>query len=418
LQKAVAAPNESIEEVLALTGGRRRRRRLALLLTLVAALAAGAGIIWWWGAGSGSSAVQYQTVAARRGDLTVTVSATGTVEPVNTVEVGSELSGTVRSVTADYNDPVTVGQVLAEIDTDKLAAQTDRTRALLDAARAGGREAEAALAQAENELARVRPLAERDIASQQALLTAETNLARAEAALATANAQVRVAEADLAVNVTELSKAEIRSPVGGIVLDRNVEPGQTVAASLQAPILFTIAEDLRQMHLLVDVDEADAGSVREGQLASFTVEAFPDRSFPAEVIQLRYAPSTVSGVVTYKAVLSVDNTDMTLLPGMTASAEIVSTRSRKRSLFRTRRCATRRPPKRRMRRRAPAASSAGCFRGRRRDRAQRLRPPRRRASGPSTPCATGASCRSRLSRARPTERGRKSRPAAFAKGTR
>ena len=156
------------------------------------------------------------------------------------------------------------------------------------------------------------------------LQAAQAAYDRAVAALASAKAQVKVAEADLSSNETELGKAVIRSPISGIVLSRNVDPGQTVAATLQAPVLFTIAEDLAKMNLLVDIDEADAGSVKEGQEAVFTVEAYPDRKFAARVLQLRFAPETVNGVVTYKAVLSVDNADLSLRPGMTATAEIIT----------------------------------------------------------------------------------------------
>ena len=163
------------------------------------------------------------------------------------------------------------------------------------------------------------------------LQAAQAAYDRAVAALESAKAQVKVAEADLSSNETELGKAEIRSPIGGIVLSRNVDPGQTVAATLQAPVLFTIAEDLAKMNLLVDIDEADAGSVKEGQDAVFTVEAYPDRKFTARVLQLRYAPETVNGVVTYKAVLSVDNADLSLRPGMTATAEIITRRADGRS---------------------------------------------------------------------------------------
>src|SRR5581483_6770937 len=221
-------------------------------------------------------------------------------------------------------DRVKAGDVLAVINTDKLTAQANRAQALLTAAKAGVAEAEAGLSQSEKELARVEALVGKDFSTQQDLLTAQTNRDRAVAALASAKAQVEVANADLAANETDLAKAEIRSPIDGVVLERNIDPGQTVAASFQAPVLFSIAEDLSRMRLLVDVDEADAGSVSEHQKATFTVEAFPESRFDAEVTQLRFAPATVSGVVTYKAVLSVDNSALKLRPGMTATADIVT----------------------------------------------------------------------------------------------
>jgi HlyD family secretion protein len=299
-----------------------RHRRL-LLWTGVAFVVIGSGG-WWWVARSATTDVSYQTVAARLGSLTVTVSTTGTVEPVNQVEVGSEISGTVTSVKVDYNDAVKAGQVLAEINTDQLTDQANRAQALLDVATADVASKQALLHQAESQVNRARPLALHDYESKKDLEAAETALAQAQAGFDGAKAQVKVAEADLASNRTQLSKARIVSPINGMVLDRNIDPGQTVAASLQSPVLFTIADDLTQMHLVVDVDEADAGSVKEGQPASFTVEAFPDRHFDAKVVQLRYAPVIVSGVVTYKSVLSVDNSSLVLRPGMTVAADIVT----------------------------------------------------------------------------------------------
>ncbi len=314
-----------MEDVLKIGAGSgwwpRHRASLSWLALVVLVLAAGG---WWWSARQAVSSLQYQTVAAKRGGLTVSVSATGTVDPITQVQVGSELSGKVESVLVDYNAKVTAGQVLAEIDTDKLIAETNHTRAQLDAMKADVVQKQAAFAQTESDLARLRPLVLHDFASRQDLETAVSARDQAEAVLNSAKAQVKVSEADLAANQTDLDKAVIRSPINGIVLDRNVDPGQTVAASLQAPVLFTIAGDLSQMQLLVDVDEADAGSVKEGQDATFTVEAFPDRHFAAKVVQLRYAPVTVSGVVTYKSVLSVDNASLALRPGMTVAAEIVT----------------------------------------------------------------------------------------------
>ncbi|HZP21451.1 MAG TPA: efflux RND transporter periplasmic adaptor subunit, partial [Bauldia sp.] len=319
------APNTEIERVLGTGqhwGWLSRNRRLlwwggaGMVLLLLA--------VWLVAGSSGGTTVTYKTTPAKHGDLTIKVSATGTIEPVNQVTVGSELSGTVKSVAVDYNDRVKAGDVLAVINTDKLTAQANRAQALLTAAKAGVAEAEAGLSQSEKELARVEALVGKDFSTQQDLLTAQTNRDRAVAALASAKAQVEVANADLAANETDLAKAEIRSPIDGVVLERNIDPGQTVAASFQAPVLFSIAEDLSRMRLLVDVDEADAGSVSEHQKATFTVEAFPESRFDAEVTQLRFAPATVSGVVTYKAVLSVDNSALKLRPGMTATADIVT----------------------------------------------------------------------------------------------
>jgi HlyD family secretion protein len=318
------APNTEIEA--ALKSGAPRGlaaivRRPIFWIAVVAALAAIG--IYWWSASSSTTTISYTTSAVKRGDLTTTVTATGTVEPVDQVDVSSELSGTVSEVLADYNDTVKAGQVIARINTDKLTAQTNSIRAELEAARASVAEAEATVAENAQTLERTTALAARSVATQKDLDAANAAHNRAVAALASAKAQVKVKEASLAAYETDLTKAEIKSPINGVILDRKVNPGSTVAASLSAPTLFTIAEDLRKMKVEVDVDEADAGTVKEGQDATFTVEAFPDRTFNAKVIQLRYASTTTNDVVTYTGVLSVDNSDLAIRPGMTATADIV-----------------------------------------------------------------------------------------------
>jgi HlyD family secretion protein len=267
--------------------------------------------------------MRYLTETPSRGDLTVTVMATGTVQPTNTVDVSSELSGVIRKVVVDYNSAVNAGDVLAELDTDKLKAQVEHARAMLSSAKAKVEEAEATVAEQRLVLQRRERLVTRQATSQQDLDAARAAYDRAVAGLASARAQVAVAEADLNIDETNLSKACICSPVNGIVLKRNVDPGQTVATSFQAPVLFTIAEDLKLMELQVDIDEADVGKVREEQMASFAVDAYPDRKFPASIRQLRFGSETVESVVTYKAVLGVDNSQLLLRRGMTATAEIV-----------------------------------------------------------------------------------------------
>jgi HlyD family secretion protein len=229
----------------------------------------------------------------------------------------------VRTVLVDYNSPVEPGQVLAELDTDRLDATLASSRAQLAAAQARVAEARATVEEMLGNYQRRQTLAERNVVSSQELAIAKAAYDRAIASHASAVAQVQVAEAEVQVNETNLSKACICSPISGIVLDRNIDPGQTVAASLQAPILFTIAEDLSQMELRVDVDEADVGQAGVGQRASFTVDAYPGRRFPAEIRDIRYAPEIVEGVVTYKAVLIIDNSERLLRPGMTATADIV-----------------------------------------------------------------------------------------------
>lgn len=281
------------------------------------------GVVGVWRGQGGDTALRYVSEPVTRGDLTVTVTATGTVEPTNVVEISSELSGTVRSVDVDFNNRVTKGQVLARLDTDKLKAEVARSRAGLAASEAKVKEAEATITETKRKLERLTQLVRNEFVSQQDLDAAQAAFDRAVASEASAEADVKVAQADLQVNETNLDKACICSPIDGVVLKRDVEPGQTVAASLQAPVLFTLAEDLRQMELQVDIDEADIGKVREGQGAAFTVEAYQGRTFPATISTLRYASQTVEGVVTYKAVLSIDNAELLLRPGMTATAEVV-----------------------------------------------------------------------------------------------
>ncbi len=297
-----------------------KRRYLIWAGAAVVVLAAGYALLSSVGS---NGTMRYVTEPATRGDLTVTVTATGTVQPTNTVDVSSELSGVIRKVLVDYNDQVKVGQPLAELDTDKLKAEVDRARATLNAASAKVKEAEATVEEQQLNLRRKEHLRSTQAGSQQELDVAKAAYDRAVATLASARAQVGVSEADLRLNETNLAKACICSPINGVVLMRKVDPGQTVATSFQAPVLFTIAEDLKQMELQVDIDEADVGKVREGQEATFTVDAYPDRKFPARIEQLRFGSERTEGVVTYKAILGVDNADLSLRPGMTATAEIV-----------------------------------------------------------------------------------------------
>jgi len=291
-----------------------------LLLGMAARLTVAA-----WQATRTTQAPQYVTQDVKRGSLTVTVTATGTLQPINQVDVSSELSGIVRSVEVKYNARVKAGQVLARLDTSKLEAQVKQSRAALEAARAKLLQMQATITEARATLARVRrarELSDNKVPSQADVDTAVATLARAEADEASAAASVAQAQATLDANETDLGKAVLRSPSNGVVLTRSVEPGQTVAASLQAPVLFTLAEDLAQMELHVYVDEADVGRVKEDQPATFTVDAYPNRVFQARISQVRYGSKTVSGVVTYETVLSLDNTDLSLRPGMTATAVI------------------------------------------------------------------------------------------------
>jgi HlyD family secretion protein len=291
-------------------------------LFAVAILAALALVISLWLFGGSTNGVRYVTEPATRGNLIVIVTATGSVQPTKKVDVSSELSGTVRKVFVDYNSPVKAGQVLAQLDTDKLVATLNSSRAKLAVAKAKVAETEVTAGEKERELARNAALAKTQAVSARDHDQALAARDRAVTALESARADVKVAEADEQINETNLTKASIVSPINGVILTRSIDPGQTVASSLQAPVLFSIAEDLKQMELRVDVDEADVGKVRIGQTASFGVDAFPERKFPATIRDVRYASETTQGVVTYKAVLNIDNSELLLRPGMTATAEI------------------------------------------------------------------------------------------------
>ncbi len=294
----------------------------------VAVIAAVAiGLVARRGAGPGEDAAQYVTEPVTRGALRVTVTANGALQPTHKVNVGSELSGTVARVHVDINDRVRRGQVLAELDTDKLRDQTARSEAALRVAQARVRQAQATRAEAQAQLARLREVARLSggrVPSQAELSGAEAAVARAEAEQASAEASVADAQAARSVDQTNLRKAFIRSPVDGVVLSRSVDPGNAVAASLQAVTLFTLAEDLRQLKLDVNVDEADVGRVAAGQAAHFTVSAYPNREYPAQVRRVAYGSTIKDNVVTYVAELGVGNDDLTLRPGMTATAVIVA----------------------------------------------------------------------------------------------
>lgn len=279
-------------------------------------------LAWWLWPSGNKNAIQYVTAEVEQGDLTVTVTATGVLQPVNQVDVGTEISGTVLKIEADFNDRVTKGQILARLDTEQLAARERQSQASLALARASVKEAEATVLETRSKLGRTKDLAKQKLTTPEQVDTAQAAYERALASLERSKAQVTQAQAQLDADQTSLGKAEIKSPINGIVLKRQIEPGQTVAASLQTPVLFTLAENLAQMELHVSVDEADVGMVKEKQEAVFKVDAYPRRSFPASISQVRFAPQTVEGVVTYETVLSVNNADLSLRPGMTATAEI------------------------------------------------------------------------------------------------
>ena len=318
-------------------------RRIGIGLAVLVVL-----IILWRLFLGGSDQAAYATRPVERGDLTVIVSATGNLAPTNQVEVGSEQSGTVVDVYVDNNDRVRKGQLLARLDTARLQDAVAQAEAGLASALAGVDQAEATAQQAGATLRRqeqVWRLSGGKVPSATELDVARADAARGIAGVATARATVAQARATLSSARTALSKAFIKSPVNGQVLSRSIEPGQTVAASLNAPVLFTIAEDLRQMRLEVKVDEADVGQVRAGQTATFQVDAFPGRTFPATIERVDVganassnstgstsssaATATTSGVVAYTARLTVGNQEGVLRPGMTATADIITMQKKK-----------------------------------------------------------------------------------------
>lgn len=302
---------------------RRPRILIAAVLLVLAVLG---GYVWktWQKA---STVPGYITEPVSRGDLKLTVTANGTLQPTRSVSIGSELSGTVLRVLVDVNDHVKKGQVLVELDTAKLADQVLRSRATLASDQAKVAQAVATVKESRANLARLEEVARLSggkVPSKTELDTAYATLERAQADEASARANVADAEAALSTDQTNLSKASIRSPINGVILTRSVDPGNAVAASLQAVTLFTIAENLTQLKLQVNVDEADVGSVQVGQKASFTVSTYPRRKYPATITRVAFGSTITDNVVTYITYLDVDNTDLSLRPGMTATTTITT----------------------------------------------------------------------------------------------
>lgn len=318
--------NAKVETLL--TGASRRWwKRPALWIALAVLALAAAGAWYWVGRQEAAAAPRYLTEEARLGELTLTVTANGKLQATRTVNIGSELSGTVRNVLVDVNDRVKKGQVLVELDTAKLAAQVERSRASLAAAQAKLAQTVATVSEAQASLARfqeVSRLSGGKVPSAAELDAAGAALARARADENSARANVEDARAALSNDETNLSKASIRSPIDGVVLSRSVEPGNAVAATLQAVTLLSLAEDLTHLLVEVSVDEADVGSVKVGQKASFTVSAYPQRRYPATVTRVAYGSTLTENVVTYATRLEVDNSDLSLRPGMTVSASIIA----------------------------------------------------------------------------------------------
>ncbi len=268
-------------------------------------------------------AVEYNTATIERGDITTSISASGKIQAVNTVEVGSQVSGQLVALYADYNTPVKKGQILARIDPGTFQARVEQSSAQAVQAQAQIRSASAALTEAQRDYDTKKRLLPNGFITKRTVQTAEAALAAARSNLASARGQLTVAQSQVAQNGLDVSRSIIRAPVNGTVIDRAVNLGQTVAASLQAPKLFVIAEDLSRMQVEAAVDEADIGRVEKGQRVEFTVDAYPDRNFQGTVTEIRLNGVETSNVVTYTVVIEAPNPDGKLLPGMTANANII-----------------------------------------------------------------------------------------------
>ena len=325
--KGDVAPPADLAALLAEPGQRPWYRRVWPWTVALALLLVAAGAWWWWSSRAAAATPSYITQPATVGDLTFTVTANGTLQPMRSIAIGSELSGTVLKVNVDVNDRIKKGQVLVVLDTAKLGDQVRRSQAALAAATSKVAQAEATLTESRSALARleeVSRLSGGQVPSATELDAGRAALARAVAELASARAGVQDAQAALSTDQTNLGKASIVAPADGVVLTRSVDPGNAVAASLQAVTLFTVADDLSRLRLWVYVDEADVGAVRVGQDASFTVSAYVGRAYPARITRVGFGSTITDNVVTYLTYLDVDNTDLSLRPGMTATATIVA----------------------------------------------------------------------------------------------
>ncbi len=322
------APATDLGTLLDLSTARRWYRRPALWAVAVLVLLAAGGVWWWLASRAAHAAPSYSTQPVARGNLTLTVTANGTIQPTRSINIGSELSGTVLKVNVDVNDRIRKGQVLVVLDTAKLRDQILRSQAAVAAARARLAQTAATVKETRANLARFEEVARLSggkVPSKAELDSARATLERATADELSARASLADAQAALSTDQINLSKASIVAPADGVVLTRSVDPGNAVAASLQAVTLFTVAEDLTKLRLWVYVDEADVGAVKLGQEATFTVSAYPSRKFPARITRVGFGSTITDNVVTYLTYLDVDNTDLSLRPGMTATATITAT---------------------------------------------------------------------------------------------
>jgi HlyD family secretion protein len=297
------------------------KRRLYILLAVVA-VAAALGI-WRWQAGDSKPKLQFETSKVEQGKIIAKVTASGTLSAIVTVQVGSQVSGRIAALYADFNSPVKKGQLIAKIDPPLFQASVDQSRANLAAAQGNLAKAKVQAVDARRQYQRQKELAARQLNAQADLDTAQANADAADAQVTASEGVVAQTRAALQSAEVNLAYTNILSPTSGTVISRNVDVGQTVAASLQAPTIFVIAEDLAKMQVDTSVSEADVGRLKSGMSASFTVDAYPGEIFRGQVRQIRNAPQTVQNVVTYDAVIDVDNSELKLKPGMTANVTFV-----------------------------------------------------------------------------------------------
>ncbi|MBK7857842.1 MAG: efflux RND transporter periplasmic adaptor subunit [Archangiaceae bacterium] len=328
MDHAIASPapagaaRRSLPALIDLERKRRRRRRIILIAAAVALPLLVAAVLFALRPRPVPMGERFRVQPVSHGDVTRVVRATGHVEAITQVSVGAEVSGRIAKVLVDFNDRVKAGQVLAQFDEKALDAQRVQIEAQLAAARAGLAQARVDLEQARRNRARSDALFGKSAQSEAEHESARSAEALAEARVSAATAQVAAQEASRSLARTNLEHAVVRSPIDGVVITRTIDPGQTVAAMLQTPVLFVVAADLERMRVVTAVDEADIGEVHEGQLATFTVNAFPDRPFEGRVTEVRNSPAVVQDVVTYGAVVEVQNEGLRLKPGMTASVKV------------------------------------------------------------------------------------------------
>lgn len=318
-----SSPEQVLPTVIIPRPTRARRSRVPWLIGIAMVAAAAGGALWYWWT-SGPPPVMYKTVSVDRGPITAIVTATGTVNPVVSVQVGSQVSGKIAKLFADFNSVVKQGQTLAQIDQQPFLARVSQARAAVKNARGNLAKAKNMAAQRKLERDRMAVLRPQAFVSQADLDLAETNYRDATAQVEVAQAQLDQTQAALSSAELDLGYTTIYSPVNGIVVSRNVDVGQTVAASFQTPTLFIIAQDLTQMQVNASVSESDIGGVAEGKPANFRVDAYPKHFFEGVVTQIRNAPISIQNVVTYDVIITVDNRELKLKPGMTANVTIVT----------------------------------------------------------------------------------------------